>query len=111
MFGRTIQDRCLCAFLSLALMTPTGGGLWLYFTIDHSNDSKDLLSQLLLHVGMEIVTATFLCGVLGVIWAIFLPSWIDRVIRFVLDHFIQALMAFLGVILAMFAYTWFVLYH
>jgi hypothetical protein len=111
MFNRTIQDRCFCIFLSVVLMIPTGGGLWLYYTIDHSGDSTDLLSRLFLHVGMEIVTAAFLCGVLGIIWAIFLPAWIDRVIRFVVDHFVKALMAFLGVILAMFAFTWFVLYH
>src|SRR5262245_56642286 len=100
MFTRTIQDRCFCVFLLVVLMIPTGGGLWLYWTIDHSRDSKDLLSRLFLHVGMEIVTAAFLCGVLGVIWAIFLPAWIYRVIRFVVDHFVKALAAFLGVILA-----------
>ena len=69
MFNRTIQDRCFAVFLSVVPMIPTGGGLWLYYTIDHSGDSKDLLSRLLLHVGVEIVTAAFLCGVLGVILA------------------------------------------
>jgi hypothetical protein len=111
MFNRTIQDRCFAAFLSAVLMIPTGGGIWLYYTIDHSHDSKDLLSRLLLHVGMEIVTAVFLCGALCIVWAVFLPAWIDRAIRFVVDHLVKALAAFLGVILAMFAFTWFVLYH
>jgi len=111
MFNRTIQDRCFAVFLSAVLMIPTGGGLWLYYTIDHSGDSKDLLSRLLLHVGMGIVTAAFLCGVLGVVWAVSLPAWIDRVIRFVVDHFVKALAIFLCVILAMFAFTWFGLYQ
>ena len=111
MFNRSIQDRCLAVFLSVVLMNPTGGGLWLYFTIDHSGDSTDLFSRLFLYVGMEIVTAAFLCGVLGVVWAIFLPAWIDRAGRFVVDHFVQALAIFLCIILAMFAFTWFTLYH
>jgi predicted RNase H-related nuclease YkuK (DUF458 family) len=111
MFNRTIQDRCFAIFLSVVLMIPTGGGLWLYYTIDHSGDSKDLLSRLFLHVGMEIVTAAFLCGVLGVVWAIFMPTWIDRAVRFVVDHFVKALAIFLCIILAMFAFTWFTLYH
>ena len=72
---------------------------------------KDLLSRLFIHVGMEIVTAAFLCGVLGVVWAIFLPAWIVRAARFVVDHFIKALAIFLCIILAMFAITWFTLYH
>jgi len=111
MFNRTIQDRCFCVFLSVVLMIPTSGGLWLYYTIDHSGDSKDLISRLFLHVGMEVVTAAFLCGVLGVVWAIFLPAWIDRAVRFVADHFVKALAALLCVILAMFAFTWLTLYH
>jgi len=111
MFNRTIQDRCFCIFLSVALMIPTGGGLWLYHTIDHSGDSKDLLSRLLLHVGMEIVTIAFLCGVLGVVWAIFLPAWIDRAIKFAVDHFVKALAIILCIILVMFAFSWFTLYH
>ncbi len=111
MFNRTFQDRCFAVFLSVVLMIPTGGGLWLYFTVDHSGDSRDLLSRLILQVGMEIVTAAFLCGVLGVVWAIFLPVWIDRVIRFVVDHFVKALAVLLCIILAMFAFTWFTLYQ
>ena len=110
-FNRTIQDRCFAVFLSVVLMIPTGGGLWLYYTIDHSGDSKDLLSRLFLHVGMEIVTAAFLCGVLGVVWAIFLPAWIDRAVRFVVDHFVKALAVFLCIILAVFVFTWLTLYH
>ena len=92
-------------------MIPTGGGLWWYYTIDHSGDNKDLISRVFLHVGMEVVTAAFLCGVLGVVWAIFLPAWIDRAIRFVVDHFVKALAAFLCIMLAMFAFTWLTLYH
>jgi predicted RNase H-related nuclease YkuK (DUF458 family) len=110
-FDRTIQDRCFAVFLSVVLMIPTGGGLWLYYTIDHSNDSKDLLSRLFLHVGMEIVTAAFLCGVLGVVWAVFLPAWIDRVIKFVVNDFVKTLAVLLCIILAMFVFTWFTLHH
>src|SRR5436190_24169916 len=98
MFNRTIQDRCFAVFLSVVLLIPSGGGLWLYFTIDHSNDSRDLLSRVFLHVGMEIAIAVFLCGILGVVWGIFLPVWIDRVIRFAVDHFVKALAALLCVV-------------
>src|SRR4051812_44189436 len=109
-FNRTLQDRCFAVFLSVVLMIPTGGGLWLYYTIGHSADGKDFLSRLFLHVGMEIVTAAFLCGVLGVVWAVFLPAWIDRVVRFVVDYFVKALTVLLCIILVMFGFTWFTLY-
>jgi len=111
MFNRTIQDRCFAIFLSVLLMIPTGWGLWMYFTLDHSRDSQDWISKLFLHVCMEIVGIAFACGVLGVIWAVFTPAWIDRVGRFAADHFVLALAALLCNILGMFAFTWFTLYH
>ncbi len=110
MFNRTIQDRCFAAFLSFVLMIPTGAGLWLYFTLDHSRDNQDWMSKLFVHVGMEIVGLSFLISVLGVIWALFMPAWLERTVRFAVDHFIWALAAMLCVILGMFAFAWFTLY-
>ena len=111
MFNRTIQDRCFAIFLSGMLMIPTGWGLWMYFTLDHSTDSQDWISKLFLHVGMEIVGIAFLCGVLGMVWAVFLPAWIDRVVRFAVDHFVKALAVLLCIILGMFVFTWLTLYR
>ena len=108
---RAIQDRCFVVFLSAVLMVPTGGGLWLYFTIDHSTDSHDWFSKLFLHVCMEIVGVAFLCGVLGIVWAIFLPAWLGRVVRFAADHVVHTLAGLLCLILGMCAFTWLTLYH
>jgi predicted permease len=110
MFKRTIQDRCFAIFLSVVLMIPTGWGLWMYFTLDHSRDSQDWISKLFLHLGMETIGISFMCGVLGVVWAIFLPAWIDRVVRFAVDHFVKALAALLCIILGMFVFAWITLY-
>ncbi len=110
MFNRTIQDRCFAVFLSLLLMIPTGWGLWMYFTLDHSGDNQDWMSKLFLHVGMEIVGIAFLISLLGVVWAVFAPAWMSQAVRFALDHFVWALAALLCVILGMFAFAWFTLH-
>jgi ABC-type phosphate transport system permease subunit len=111
LFNRSIQDRFFAAFLSLVLMVPTGWGLKMYFTLDHSHDSPDFLARLFLHVGMEIVGIAFAFSVLGVIWAVFTPAWIDRTVRFAVDHFVLALAGLLCVILGMFGFVWFTMHH
>jgi len=110
MFNRTIQDRCFAVFLSALLMIPTGWGLWMYLTLDHSRDNQDWVLRLFLHVGVEIVGLAFLLSVLGVVWAVFTPAWIGRARRFALDHFVWALAALLCVILGMLGFAWFTLY-
>jgi len=60
---------------------------------------------------MEIVALAFVCELLGIVWALFLPAWIERAARFAVDHLAQALAGLLCVILAMFAVTWITLYH
>ena len=110
-FTRSIQDRCFAAFLSLLLMIPTGLGLKMYFTLDHSQDNPDWMLKVFLHVCMEVVGLAFLLSVLGFIWAVFTPAWIERAIRFALDRFVLALAAVLCVLLGMFAVIWFTLYH
>jgi len=111
LFTRSIPDRCLAAFLSLVLMIPTGWGLNLYFTLDHSTDNPDWMSRLFVHVCMEIVGITFLLSVIGLVWAIFAPAWIERTVRFAVDHFVLALVALLGVIFGLFAFAWFTTYR
>jgi hypothetical protein len=111
LFTRSILDRCFAAFLSLVLMIPTGWGLRLYFTINHSTDKPDWILRTFVHVGMEIVGIAFLFSVLGLVWAIFLPAWIERIVRIAFDHFVLALAALLCVILGMFVIVWFTIYR
>jgi hypothetical protein len=92
-------------------MIPTGWGLKMYFNLDHSKDNPDWLSRLFVHVCMESVGIAFLLSVFGVVWAAFTPAWIERAVRFALDHFVLALVAVLCVILGMFAFAWFTLYR
>ena len=91
-------------------MIPTGWGLWKYFTLDHSRDDPDWMLKLFLNAGMDIVGIVFIFSVLGIVWAIFMPAWIERTFRVALDHFIWTLAALLCVILGMFAFAWFTLY-
>lgn len=107
LFTRSILDRCFTAFLSLLLMIPTGWGLKMYFTLDHSTDNPDWMLRVFLHVCMEIVGIAFLLSVFGLVWAVFAPAWIGRTVRFALDHFVLALATLLCVILGMFAVVWF----
>jgi hypothetical protein len=110
MFNRTIHDRCFAVFLSALLMIPAGWGLWMYFTLDHSRDNQDWMSKLFIHVGMEMVGLAFVLSVLGVVWAVFTPAWINRASRFALDHFVWALAALLCVILGMLGFAWLTLH-
>jgi hypothetical protein len=91
-------------------MIPTGWGLWMYFTLDHSRDNPDWVFGLFLHIGMEIVGIAFLLSVLGIVWAIFMPAWIERTVGLAMDHFVWALAALICVILGMLAFAWFTLY-
>jgi len=105
LFTRSILDRGFCAFLSLLLMAPTGWGLFIYFTIDHSDDNPDWVLRLFLHVGMEIVGAAFILSVLGLVWAFFAPDWLARATRFCLDHLVEGLFVLLLVTVGMLAYS------
>ena len=111
LFTRSVLDRCFAAFLSLLLMIPTGWGLKMYFTLDHSEDNPDWMLRAFLHVGMEVVGIAFLLSVLGLVWAIFTPAWLERTARFALNHFVRALAVLLCVILGMFAVVWFAMYR
>ena len=105
MFDKSISNRCFAAFLSLLLGFPTGSGLFTYFTIDHSDDSPDWVFRLFLHVGMEIVGTLFVISLLGLIWALAMPAWLERLARTACDHFVYALGALLLVILGMLAFA------
>jgi hypothetical protein len=111
LFTRSVPDRCLAAFLSLVLMIPTGWGLKTYFTLDHSTDNRDWMARLFVHISMDIVCIAFLLSVFGLVWVVFAPAWIERTVRFAVDHFVLALAVLLCVILGMFAFGWFTMYH
>jgi len=102
-FTRSIQDRCFAAFLSFVLGFPTGWGLWLYCTLDHSHDDPDWLLKLLLHVVMDIVGTLFLISVLGFVWAVCTPNWLERLFRFAVNNFVKGLAAFMAIILVILA--------
>jgi hypothetical protein len=104
-FTGSVPDRLFAAFLSLLLMVPTGWGLFMYFTLDHSGDNPDWVLRLLLHVAMEVVGMAFLVSILGLVWAAFMPVWLSRASSFCREHFVFALAAFLLVISGMVAYS------
>jgi hypothetical protein len=101
-------------FRSISFASADGShwmGLKTYFTLDHSRDSPDVMSKLFLHVCMDIVGVVFAFSVLGLVWSIFMPAWIERLVRFAVDHFVVGLAALLCVILGMFAFVWFTMYR
>ena len=104
-FTRSIPDRFFAAFLSLLLMVPTGWGLFMYFTLDHSGDNPDWALRLLLHVGMEVVGTAFVLSIVGLVWAAFMLAWLSRAASFCREHFVLALAAFLLVITGMLVYS------
>jgi len=107
-FTRSISNRLFAALLSSLLAIPTGWGLWLYWSLDHSNDGQDFISRAFLHVGIDIVAILFFLSLLGLIWAIFTPRWVERILKLVTNHFLEGLAFLLAVILLMLGYAIFI---
>ena len=82
-------------------MIPTAGGLYLYFTIDHSKDDPDWGVRLFLHFCMELVGILFLLSVLGLIWSVCTPMWLTRLSQFLQRHLVRGLNSFLFVLVGM----------
>jgi hypothetical protein len=100
-FTPSFLDRCFVMFLSILLMMPTGWGLKMYFTLDHSKDNPDWMLRLFLILCMEVVGTAFLLSAFGLMWAVCNPAWLQRTVRFVLDHFVLALAAVLFLVFSM----------
>jgi hypothetical protein len=101
-FTRRFQDRCFAIFLSFILGVPTGSGLWMYFTLDHSRDNPDWLLKLFLDVGMETVGTLFTISILGIVWAIFTPNWIERAFHYFSKNLWKGLITLFVIVLVMF---------
>jgi hypothetical protein len=99
-----IIERCFIAFLCLLVAIPTGWGLWTYFTIDHSDDSKDWVVRVFTAVVMEIVGISFVLSVLGIVRALFRPHFLERFFKLFWNRWFTAIAIFTIVVLGMLAY-------
>ncbi len=52
----------------------------------------------------EAVCAVFAISVMGVIWAVCTPDWIERLMRISVDHFLWVLLALAGIIAGIFGF-------
>ena len=109
-FNRSISNRIFAAFLSILLAIPTGWGLVTYWTRDHKSDNPDWISRIFVNVSMDLVAILFIISILGVIWAVFMPSWIDRLFDVAQGNFLKSLALLLAAILAMLAVSYFTIY-
>jgi hypothetical protein len=101
-FTRRFQDRCFAILLSIVFGVPTGWGLWLYLTLNHSEDNPDRIIKLFFEFGMDIVGTIFAISILGIVWAIFMPHWIERMFVYLLKNLWKGLMILFVIVLIMF---------
>ena len=109
---RSIQDRLFIGILSLVFGPFTG---WLLYERTkapgnlHPHD--DWVLWCLYSVIAEGIAAVFLVSVFGLIWALFTPNWVEKLLRKAFSHFLLAVIG-VGVVvmimmmLAFAAYNW-----
>lgn len=110
-FNRSVSNRIFAAFLSILLALPTGWGLVTYWTHDHRSDNPDWILSIFLNISMDLVVILFLISVLGIIWAMFMPSWAERLLEAAQRNFLKSLALLLAVILAMLAISYLTIYR
>jgi hypothetical protein len=80
-FTRSIKDRLFAVFLSLAFGIPAGLVVyWYYFlypAIRHEEEGDWVLSQMINAFADIIDAATLIC-LLGLVWAICTPVWVEH---------------------------------
>ena len=110
-FNRSVSNRIFSAFLSVLLAYPTGWGLLTYWTHDHKSDNPDWISRLFVNVGMDIVGVLFVLSCLGIIWAMFMPSWVERLLAYFTTNFVKSLAILLCIVLTMLGVAYFTIYR
>src|SRR2546421_720724 len=64
-FDNNVSNRMFAAFLSILLMTPTGCGLYTFWTHDPATDKKDWVIRIFVHAGMDVVAIALVYLSLG----------------------------------------------
>lgn len=96
---RSITDRLFVGFFS-AVFAPLAG-LLLYAQLTHSSPAagEDWLVHLFFFFVFECVTVIFLGSILGLVWAVWTPDWIERRLKHSVSHFVVMLCA-VGIVIA-----------
>ncbi len=90
-FTRSILDRLFAVFLSLVFGSFTG---WFLYEIcadetavKHANTTiHDWILDLLGNLMIDTIAVVFVFSVLGLIWAVFTPRWLTRLLVFCGSH-------------------------
>jgi hypothetical protein len=78
-FTRSLKDRFFAVFLSLAAGIPAGFVIYWYFFLHPSLQHKEEWElSLMVDAFADIMVATLLISILGLIWAICTPAWLGR---------------------------------
>ena len=90
---RSITDRLFVGLLSAAFAPLAGFVLYARLTRPNPAIGQDWLVHLFFFFMFECITVVFLGSVLGIVWAIWTPEWLERRLRHSVSHFVVLLCA------------------
>src|SRR5438477_5657652 len=96
---RSITDRVFVGLLSLIFAPICAFFLYVRFTLGEPFQHEDWVLRLLVLIVFEGIGAVFLISVLGLIWALWTPNWIERLLRQAFRHFVFVLFTF-GIVIS-----------
>ena len=96
---RSITDRLFVGLLSAAFAPLSGFILYARLTRPSPSTGQDWVVHLFFFCVFECITVIFIGSVLGIVWAIWTPDWIERRLRHSVRHFIVLLCA-VGIVIS-----------
>ena len=106
---RSIADRIFIGLLCLIFAPISGFLIFIRWVAEHFPEQPagqgDWVLSLLLNVFFEGAVVVFAGSVLGIIWAIWTPEWIERLLHRVKLHFVIVLFVFGAVTLGMMIFS------
>ena len=85
---RSITDRVFVGLLSTTFAPFAAFILYARLTRPSPAVEMDWLAQLFVFLVFECITVLFLGSVLGIVWAIWTPEWLERRLKHSVSHFV-----------------------
>ena len=102
---RCFSDRVVIGLLGLLFAPITGLAIYVRLATGGGPDAHgEWVVKLWFTVLGEAVCAVFAISVMGVIWAVCTPDWIERLMRNLVHHFLRILLALAGIIAGIFGF-------
>ncbi len=102
---RSITDRLFVGLLSALLLPVCAFFIYARLTRGNPAQGADWTVGLLLFLVFECIGVVLLGSVLGIIWALWTPDWLERRLKHTVGHFVFLLCAFGFVLSAIVLYT------